>query len=99
MALLAPMLWKVAKTDEIGGVRLHLVHPEEDAQFGFSVLTNGDHSRIMRLILAAPELLEALKRIAFEPIGHPEASHQEVLDGVVHIARAAVAKAEGRTNG
>ena len=55
MALLAPMLWKVAKTDEIGGVRPHLVHPE--------------------------------------------ASHQEVLDGVVHIARAAVAKAEGRTNG
>ena len=63
MALLAPMLWKVAKTDEIGGVRLHLVHPEEDAQFGFSVLTNGDHSRIMRLILAAPELLEELKRL------------------------------------
>jgi len=43
---------------------------------------------------AAPRLLRALERIAYEPQGHPEASHSEVLSAVVNIAREAIAKAE-----
>jgi hypothetical protein len=48
-----------------------------------------------RLIAAAPELLEALKRIAYEPQGKADASHAEVLKAVEKIAKQAIAKAEG----
>jgi len=44
-----------------------------------------------RLIAAAPELLRALKRIAEVRAGSPWA------EGMAGIARAAIAKAEGRT--
>lgn len=49
-----------------------------------------------RLIAAAPDMLEALKRIAYEPQGRSDASHADVLGAVEKIARAAIAKAEGR---
>ncbi len=48
------------------------------------------------LIAAAPEMLEALRKIAFEPIGPSDITHADMLDIVVEIARNAVAKAEGR---
>lgn len=46
---------------------------------------------------AAPAMLAALRRIAFDPIGAPDASHESVLEGIVEIAKAAIAKAEGRS--
>lgn len=46
---------------------------------------------------AAPAMLAALRRIALDPIGPPEASHERVLEGMVEIAKAALAKAEGRS--
>jgi hypothetical protein len=49
-----------------------------------------------RLIAAAPDLLEALRTIAYEPIGPSDASASFVLRGIEDIARAAIAKAEGR---
>lgn len=42
------------------------------------------------------DLLAALNTIAYEPIGHSEASLREVYDGIVEIARAAVARAKGQ---
>ena len=39
------------------------------------------------------ECVDVLDTIANKPIGHAEASHREVLDAVVDIARAALAKA------
>jgi hypothetical protein len=47
------------------------------------------------LISTAPDMLAALETIAFKPIGHADASHKEVLDAVVEIARAVIAKATG----
>jgi hypothetical protein len=46
------------------------------------------------LIVAAPEMQEALDTIANKPIGHPEASAAQVLAQIVEIARAALAKAK-----
>lgn len=43
-----------------------------------------------QLFSAAPALLEALERIAFEPQGPSDASHAEVLQAVTDIARAAI---------
>ncbi|KKM13527.1 hypothetical protein LCGC14_1715380 [marine sediment metagenome] len=51
-----------------------------------------------RLVLAynaQPDLLEALDRIANKPIGPATASNKSVLDTVVEIARAAIAKDDG----
>ena len=45
---------------------------------------------------AAPEMLEALRTIAYEPIGRSDASHEAVLNEIVLIARAAIAKTEGK---
>ena len=42
----------------------------------------------------APAMLEALRRIAFEPIGHPEASPAQVLIQIADEARAIIAKIE-----
>lgn len=39
------------------------------------------------------DMRDALKKIANEPLGKPEASHREVLAACVEIARAALAKA------
>jgi hypothetical protein len=47
-----------------------------------------------RLIAAAPDLLEALKKIAFEPIGKSDATYREVLCGIEEIAKQAITKAE-----
>lgn len=54
---------------------------------------SGEHAYIVFCTLhsAAPELLEALKKIAFEPLGDPEATHAEVLNSVEAIARRAIA--------
>lgn len=46
------------------------------------------------LFRAAPDLKKALQEIAFEPQGHPEATHAEVLEAVMQIARDALAKTE-----
>jgi hypothetical protein len=46
-----------------------------------------------RLIAAAPDLYETLRKIAFDPIGHPEASDSEILNAITELARAAIAKA------
>ena len=40
---------------------------------------------------ALPELLRALWRVGHEPIGHPEASHSEVLTQATDIAREVLA--------
>jgi hypothetical protein len=42
---------------------------------------------------AADEMLAALKKIAEEPFGPPEASATEVLRGIEECAKAAIAKA------
>lgn len=46
-----------------------------------------------KLIAAAPEMAEALRKIAFEPFGAAEASDRQVLDAITELARAALAKA------
>lgn len=51
-------------------------------------------SKAMRAQGEKAALVEALKKIGYEPIGHPEASAVEVLAGCVEIARAAL-KAAG----
>ena len=48
-----------------------------------------------RLICAAPDLLAALNHIAYELIGELEANAAHVLNEVVRIARAAIARAKG----
>lgn len=48
------------------------------------------------LVAAAPDLLAALKRIAFEPFGPSDASHAEVLRDIEAFAKEAIAKAEGK---
>ena len=40
-----------------------------------------------RLIVWAPEMFEALERIAYEPQGSSDATHRQVLDAVTEIAR------------
>ena len=47
----------------------------------------------VRLMAAAPELLKALNKIAFDQIGHAEASDREMLDEITRMAREAVKKA------
>lgn len=48
-----------------------------------------------RLIAAAPDLLQALERIAFEPFGPADATHEQVLAAVTEFARTAIKKARG----
>jgi hypothetical protein len=49
-----------------------------------------------RLIAAAPEMLATLHKIGYEPWGHAEASHAEVLREVVAEVRALLARIEGK---
>ena len=49
-----------------------------------------------RLIAAAPDLLAALRIIAYGIIGRMDASYAEVVEGMTDIAKAALARAEGR---
>lgn len=48
-----------------------------------------------RLIASAPDLLEALRRIAYEPFGPSDATHEQVLEAITGLARAAIANLEG----
>ncbi len=48
-----------------------------------------------RLIAAAPDLLAALHKIGYEPIGHAEASDRQILEDITQIARSAIATARG----
>lgn len=58
------------------------------------IVSNPDDAR---LIAAAPELLEALKEIAsYEPNGIDSGSLSEDIREMRTIARAAIAKAEGK---
>lgn len=50
---------------------------------------------IARLEREKAVLLEALNVIAYEPIGGPEATHQQVLDQITNIARAAITQVNG----
>ncbi len=43
-----------------------------------------------RLNVATPALLEALRKIAWEPIGDAEATDSEIMHGMESIARAAI---------
>lgn len=49
---------------------------------------------ILRAVNAHEELLAALHKIAYEPIGPSDASDREVLEGMADIAKQAIAKAE-----
>lgn len=49
-----------------------------------------------RLETINAELLEALKRIAFEPFGPSDATHEQVLEAITELARAAIAKATAK---
>jgi hypothetical protein len=51
----------------------------------------------VRLIAAEPDLLATLEVIANKPIGTPEATHREVLNAIVGLARDAIAKARGES--
>lgn len=48
------------------------------------------------LVASAPALLEALRTIAFKPIGPAGATYEQVYEAIVEIARAALALAEGK---
>jgi hypothetical protein len=47
------------------------------------------------LIAEAPNMLKALHKIAYEPIGEADATHERVYRDIVEIARGAVAKVKG----
>jgi len=42
---------------------------------------------------AIPGLVEAVRKIAYEPFGHPEEDHKDILDAITWFARAALASA------
>jgi hypothetical protein len=48
------------------------------------------------LHLAAPVMLQALRTLAFEPIGPSDASYKEVFELMTNIAKGAIAIAEGK---
>jgi len=54
-------------------------------------------AELARLRAVNAELLAGLKRIAFEPLGDAEATHAQALEMATDIARAAIARAEGRS--
>lgn len=53
---------------------------------------------IERLTAERDELLAALKQIAYEPFGLPDASFRDVLNDIEQLARQTVAKIEGQIN-
>lgn len=81
--------WRVMPRDVNGNVFLiAYARNRADADTILSLAHGQSHERAVVL-----ELLDALHKIAYEPIGHAEASHREVLDGIVEIAKAAIAAA------
>ena len=54
-------------------------------------------AQIVHRVNCYDDLLAALDHIANKPVGASDASADEVLDGIVAMARAAIAKAEERT--
>jgi hypothetical protein len=60
-----------------------------DLSFGDTGAQRGANSALLAL---APELADVLRRIAFEPFGHAEASDREVLDAITALARATLAR-------
>lgn len=69
-----------------------LVYPCLDAGSATDVRDNAAANA--RLMAGAPEMHEALRQIAFDPMGPADASAEYVLNAVMAIARAAIAKAE-----
>lgn len=74
----------------VHGARIHTADGEDMVAEGICNASDA------RLVAAAPELLEALRRIAYEPFGPSDATHEQVLDAITELARAAIAKATGR---
>lgn len=58
-------------------------------------VTAAHMARIIAEHAPVDDLMAALNTIAYEPIGHSEASYQQVHDAIVEIARAALEKAKG----
>lgn len=84
---------------------LNMIDKAEHAMCGGHIHTEVVSKAIVRewlhsiraTVESAPDLLAALNTIAYEPIGHSEASLREVYDGILEISRAAVAKAKGQS--
>lgn len=51
-----------------------------------------------RIREAAPEMYALLRRLAYEPVGGPEASDREVLNALTDDARALLAKIDAKEN-
>jgi hypothetical protein len=58
--------------------------------------TMSDREKIKRLERENAEMVALIRRVAFEPVGPSDASHETVLEMLTAEARALLAKIEGK---
>jgi hypothetical protein len=69
------------------------VLPTLAAVYNYPGATEANAELIVRAVNAHAEMVEALRRIAFEPLGQPDGSYEDILREIEAIAKAAIQKA------
>lgn len=64
-----------------------LPDPHDEREVLHAPLLREAAAEIERLELERDQIKAALRMIAYEPFGHPEASHRDVLDEITEFAR------------
>lgn len=104
-----PEPWEAIKLDGYPHSRIIAPNHEGHCRFVYDAGGVGAHADMSRAVqcvnalagIADPdalvkshgELVRALERIAFEPIGHAESTYGEIVHGMTEIARTALANA------
>jgi hypothetical protein len=93
-----PGPWNIIKHAAPEGYPQFGIYAGDGTQRDFVIVRNDNAAADVELIAAAPEMLAALREIESNLTDHPEAKRgNSKVHYLMHAARAAIAKAEGRS--